>query len=97
MEHIGNMLKQVLREKNLSAEELGRLIGRSNPTVYDMFRREQIHPKLLKKISDALGHDMFQYLYTGGDAPAERNLKQKIAELEKENAYLKEIVRMQKK
>lgn len=92
MEHIGKMLKQVLRNKNLSAEELGHLIGRSNPTVYDMFRREHIHPKLLEKISSALKHDMFQYLRTDENSAAEKKLQEKNTEQEKEIETLKKEI-----
>ncbi|MBI4930640.1 MAG: helix-turn-helix transcriptional regulator [Bacteroidetes bacterium] len=104
MKHIGKTLRQILRQKNLSAESFAQLIGRSNQTVYDMFRREHIHPKLLEKISAALEHDMFQYLRENGDSPAEKKLMEKISRLEKENeqlknenAYLKEIVRLKGK
>jgi len=97
MKHMGKMLRQILREKNLSAESLGQLIGRSNQTVYDMFRREHLHPKLLEKISAALNHNMFQYLHAEGNSPDNNRLKEKISVLEKEIEFLKEVIQSLKK
>jgi len=97
MKHIGKTLREILRQKNLSAESLGQLIGRSNQTVYDIFRRDHIHPKLLKKISEALGHDMFQYLRAEENSAQEKTMLEKISALEKEIEFLKEIIQSLKK
>lgn len=90
MEHIGKTLKRIIKEKNISAEELGKLIGRSNPAVYRMFRKEHLHLKLLEKISLAIGHDMFQYLSQPAETTSEE--KQKIISLQKENDELKKEI-----
>ena len=97
MEHIGKTLKRIIKEKSISAEKLGKLIGRSNPAVYRMFRKEHLHLKLLEKISLAIGHDMFQYLQTEKNSTAEKELKEKISELEKEIIFLKDIIQSLKR
>lgn len=102
--HLGKILRQLLKEKSMTAKQLGGMIDRDYRSVCDMFRRQHLNTELLEKISQALNHDMFQYLYDAGSSPADKKLQEKLSELEKqiqqlqtENGYLKEIVRLQKK
>ena len=101
--HMGKILKQLLRDRNISAVKFAPMIGYNFRGVYLMFRRKNFHTGLLHVISHALQHDMFQYLYTEGNSPSEKKMQEKISSLEKEietlkkeNEYLKEIVRLKK-
>ncbi len=103
MIHFGKKIKQLVREQNLNPEKFAESIGLKHRSLYDLYRRQNISTALLPKISAALNHDMFQYLYAGGNSPAEKLLNEKITQLQlentqlkKENALLQEIVRLKK-
>ncbi|MBI4930946.1 MAG: hypothetical protein HY841_09305 [Bacteroidetes bacterium] len=95
--HLGKKLKQLLRERNISAVKFSEMIEYDFRGVYKMFRRQHFNTSLLEKISAALNHDMFQYLRVEGNSPAENKLKEKISALEKEIEFLKEIIQSLKK
>ena len=102
--HMGKLVKRLLKQKNIKAKKFAEQIGLKHRSVYDLFKRKKLHTEELEKISTALNHDMFQYVYSEGNSPAEKKLTEKITSLEKEievlkteNNYLKEIVKLQKK
>ncbi|OHB71139.1 MAG: hypothetical protein A2W17_08200 [Planctomycetes bacterium RBG_16_41_13] len=84
MEHMGHSLRELLKQKKISADELGKRIGRSGKTVQKMFLRPYLHSLLLEKISKAIEHDMFQYM-----AKDIKPAHERIAELEEEVRRLK--------
>lgn len=96
--HIGKTLKRLLEKQGVSPEELGERIGKGRTTVYAMLRQKYLHSGLMVKISEALKHDIIQYLYQPEDLPGNKKLQQKVEEMEheietlrKENNYLKEL------
>jgi len=102
--HMGKLVKRLLKQKNINTKKFAEQIGLKYRSVYDLFHRKKLHTSHLEKISTALNHDMFQYVYSEGTSPAEKKLQEKITQLEKEmevlkteNSYLKEIVKLQKK
>ena len=84
MAHLVHSLREILKQKKISAAELGKRIGRSGGTVQNMFQRQYLHSLLLEKISKAIEHDMFQYISKDVKPAHER-----IAELEEEVKRLK--------
>lgn len=59
--HIGNKIKAVLKESRYKKTEFADKINISRTVVYDIFKRETIDTGLLKKISEVLNHDFFNY------------------------------------
>jgi hypothetical protein len=102
MLHIGKKIRQVLSDQKMPVQNFAYAISRSRTVVYDIFERETIDTGLLLKISEVLGYDFFRLysprvvlntpsLANESAAEYETKTKDKITELEKEIAYLKEI------
>lgn len=96
--HIGKSVRKLLKNQGVSPAELGERIGKGRTTVYAMLRQKYLHSGLMVKISEALKHDIIQYLYQPDELPSNKKLLQKVEELEhqietlrQENNYLKEL------
>ncbi len=59
--HIGEKIKEILEKRAISKSELSRRLNMTSTNVHKIFKRETIDTGLLKKISEALDHDFFQY------------------------------------
>src|SRR5258706_6887324 len=62
--HIGEIIKRVMLEKNLSQEKLGKLINKNKQNVGNIFKRKSIDTDLLLKLSEALHYNFFEQYYT---------------------------------
>jgi transcriptional regulator with XRE-family HTH domain len=60
--HIGQHIKQVMREKNITATQLAKDICCTRPHIHKIFRKENLDINLLLHISKALQHDFFKDL-----------------------------------
>ena len=60
--HIGQHIKQVMREKNITATQLAKDICCTRPHIHKIFRKENLDISLLLHISKALQHDFFKDL-----------------------------------
>ena len=60
--HIGQHIKQVMREKNITATQLAKDICCTRPHIHKIFRKENLDISLLLHISKALKHDFFKDL-----------------------------------
>lgn len=102
MKSIGVLIKLKVAEKGLTVSEFARRINTNRNNVYDIFKRDSIDTLLLQKISEVLEYNFFlnfikensvsepsaNYIKTEA---APENLE-KIKTLEKEIAYLKELL-----
>ncbi|MBL8002882.1 MAG: hypothetical protein JNL05_13080 [Flavobacteriales bacterium] len=63
-EHIGKRIKKVFDAQvpKVPVTAFADAIGRSRKNVYDIFKQPSVDTRLLKKISEVLKHDFFQYL-----------------------------------
>lgn len=61
MLEIGNLIKQVLKEKHITISEFARKINKERANVYNIFKRSSIDTVLLSKISEVLEYDFFQH------------------------------------
>ena len=94
---IGNVIKKVMEEKNVSSSELASRLSVHPGSISRLFNYRHMHSSLLQKISQALGHDFFKYFTQ--DIRVERPesdkqieiLRKDIEQLRKENGYLKQI------
>ena len=59
--HIGKLIRSKLKEKGLSAHWLARQIPYTRNNIYKIFDQEDIHPRLLKRISKILNFNFFGY------------------------------------
>lgn len=61
--HIGELIKEKLKESHLSIAEFANTIHKTRPTIYDIFSRKSIDIDLLIDISNALHFDFMAYAY----------------------------------
>ena len=54
---IGQLIKQKVKEQNLSVTEFAQMINCSRTNVYSIYKRKKIDRELLKKISKALKYN----------------------------------------
>ena len=60
--HIGQHIKQVMKEKNITATQLAKDICCTRPHIHKIFRKDNLDISLLLHISKALKHDFFKDL-----------------------------------
>lgn len=61
--HIGNLIKNFVRENHINSAELARKIGKTRQNIYDLYKRDDIEVKLLLAISEALNHNFVNDIY----------------------------------
>lgn len=59
---IGQLIKERINLQKMEVTEFARLIGVERSNVYNIFKRDSIDTKLLKKIGQVLDYDFFQDL-----------------------------------
>ena len=58
--HIGQHIKEVMRQQGVTATQLSKEICCTRPHIHKIFRKENIDIALLLRISNALKHDFFK-------------------------------------
>ena len=58
--HIGQHIKEVMRQQGVTATQLSKDIFCTRPHIHKIFRKENIDIALLIRISNALKHDFFK-------------------------------------
>ena len=58
--HIGNIIREVLKQQGRSITWLGKQLGCSRQNIYKILRRNWIYTDMLLKISDLLDYDFFK-------------------------------------
>ncbi|HXA01721.1 MAG TPA: hypothetical protein VNW99_07020 [Cytophagaceae bacterium] len=86
--HIGQKIKERAKELNIGPTRLGEMINSSKQNVYGIFKRKSIDTELLKKISDVLKKDFFEYYGALPSFQEDKNNYQKL-----NNRKIAEIVR----
>lgn len=61
--HIGNLIKNFVKENHINSAELARKIGKTRQNIYDLYKRDDIEVKLLLTISEALNHNFVNDIY----------------------------------
>jgi hypothetical protein len=59
---IGQLIKEKVDASNLEVTAFAKAINKERSNVYDIFKRDSIDTKLLKKIGHVLDYDFFQDL-----------------------------------
>lgn len=52
MLHIGNNIKQLMRQQNMDAPTLAKRLGKSKQAVYMMLEKKDLNTSLLRKLAD---------------------------------------------
>jgi hypothetical protein len=84
--HIGQQIKLVLDESDLSVTEFARKINKSRGNVYSILTRSSIDTELLTVISSVLKYDFF-LLFSSSYA----DVNQRIVDIEKENKMVRTL------
>ncbi len=58
--HIGNRIKEELKQQGRSVRWFQNQIHRSHSAVYEIFKQQDINTDLLETISKVLNHDFFK-------------------------------------
>ena len=58
--HIGNVIREVLKQQGRSITWLGKQLGCSRQNIYKILRRNWIYTDMLLKISELLDYDFFK-------------------------------------
>lgn len=58
--HIGNRIRQVLKQQGRNITWLASQVNCSRENLYKIFKHSWIHTDMLQKISVALNHDFFK-------------------------------------
>ena len=95
--HIGSVIKNFCREKQISAVELSNLLGYKEASIYKIVKSAHVSTRLLFRISEVLKHNFFQYFEVVlGDDTAEKyeKLKKDYELLVMENELLKKMLKI---
>lgn len=82
----GNRIKELRKEKGMTADELGEKIGRDRATIYryESERLKKMDVDILKRLADALGTTA-DYLNGEDDGPApKRRVRRIVITIEEE-------------
>jgi len=60
--HIGELIRETLKEKGHTISWFAKKLNRNRSTIYIIFKNPHIHTLLLLQISVILNHDFFKYL-----------------------------------
>lgn len=59
---IGEIIKERIEASNMEVTSFAKAINKERSNIYDIFKRDSIDTKLLKKIGQVLDYDFFQEL-----------------------------------
>ena len=83
---IGQLITEPVEATNMEVTAFAKAINKERSNIYDIYKRDSIDTKLLKKIGQVLQYDFFQHLIE-----EETIAKIKISEITKKSKVLLEI------
>lgn len=99
--HIGNIIKDVVKDKGIPVKTFADKVGFSRRNAYEIFNKTTIDTGLLGKISKVLGENLFlNYLSDSdinkikNDKTTSQELKEILSNLKSEVKRLKEIKKL---
>lgn len=60
--HIGQRIREVMKEKRITAVSLAKQLPCERTNLYNIFNREDVSTSLLKRMCEVLNHDFFKEL-----------------------------------
>jgi hypothetical protein len=100
---IGYKIKEVFDTRNMKLTDFAEELGTVRQNVYRIFKKQDLDTGLLKRVSEVLNHNFFQYYITSSEnlyskeaieeMIVESSLcKQELELAKKEIAYLRKII-----
>ena len=95
---IGKEIKDVVKQRGFTADELSSLLNVSKPNIYDIYKRSSIDTGLLERLCKVLNHNFFsryaaQYR-TERELELENFHKEQIRSLERQLKEKDEVYRV---
>lgn len=59
--HIGELVKSVVKQRELKDVEFAKKVNKSRQNVYDLYQRDNVDVKFLLTISEVLNYDFFKH------------------------------------
>lgn len=92
--HIGRAIRQILREKRISASKFAGMLGKTSSAGWYILRKKHLHPQLLLQISELLGYNFFQH-YTPAFFDRQKKLEDSIrlqaAQIDSQNQEIRRL------
>lgn len=107
--HIGQVIRAILKQKNMTVRDLKAPLGRKGGAIYYHLRQKYLPVPLLLRLSEILDVNLLQYYQPKISQPnrgaedlkkamnENDRLSQELTLLKKENEVLREVIAMQKK
>lgn len=67
--HIGEKVKARAKSLRIGPTELGKMINTSKQNIYGIYKRKSLDTETLRKLSNALDYDFFEYYRMSDDTP----------------------------
>jgi len=97
MQHNGELLKQLMKEKNYTQSELARALNTQVVTVYRLLTKQSFTSDYLWKLGEILNVNLFSILGqthpVKTPTPKEIELENQVMDMQKEIAIYKELLR----
>lgn len=61
--HLGSLVKQKMKERNISISEFAEAIHCDRTNIYSIFKRKSMDIQQIMQISEALNYDFLQYYH----------------------------------
>lgn len=87
--HMGQRIRELAHEKNISAKEIADKTGMTRAGVYDTFKRKHLTDKTVEKFCEVIGIDVNQALYLSNDELS--NQAESTKPVDFQAKYLKEL------
>ena len=91
--HLGMLVKQKMKERNISINEFADAIHCDRTNVYSIFKRKSMDIQLIVRISNALNYDFLQYYHQGVKTKNNDNLRLEIIVQKKDEKWVVESIR----
>ncbi len=102
---IGYKIKEVFDARNMKLTDFAEELGTVRQNVYRIFKKSELDTGLLKRISDVLSHNFFQYYVPTNDSSYSKEAieqmivesstcKQELEMAQKEITYLRKIIKL---
>ena len=87
---IGQEIKKIVKKRGFTVEELASALNVSQPTIFDIYRRETIDTGLLERFCKVLNHNFFQHYSDKHQTDYDKLVIQRYQE---KNEFLTELLR----
>jgi len=91
--HLGMLVEQKMKERNISINEFAQAIHCDRTNVYSIFKRKSMDVQLIVRISNALDYDFLQYYHQEVKNKNDDNLRLEIIVQKKGNKWVVEEIR----